>query len=112
MSLFTGTVEHYARYRPPYPPVLIQHVVGSAGHHGCLLDVACGPGRLTMSLSAHFDSVVAVDAEQEMIAVAKREARGVGVVEWVVGNIEEQRFAEHRFDLMTVGEAFHRVDQR
>ena len=65
-----------------------------------------------MPLSAHFDSVVAVDAEQEMIAVAKREARGVGVVEWVVGDIEEQRFAESRFDLMTVGEAFHRVDQR
>jgi hypothetical protein len=48
-----------------------------------------------------------------MIEVGRQEAarRGVGNVTWFVGRAEELGAPPGAFDLITVGEAFHRLDQ-
>ena len=90
---FAGTAEAYFRYRPPYPKTLLASLVTQAHLPGSavLLDLACGPGRVTLDLAASFEHVHVIDLEAEMIEVGRREAarRGVRNVEWRVGRAEE-----------------------
>ena len=112
---FAVTAEAYFRYRPPYPKALLASLVTQARLPGSavLLDLACGPGRVTLDLAASFEHVHAIDLEAEMIEVGLREAarRGIRNVEWRVGRAEEASIAAELVDLITIGEAFHRLDQ-
>jgi len=112
---FAGTAEVYLRYRPPYPRALLTDLIERAGVRGDarLLDLACGPGRVALALAAAFESVWAVDLEPEMIEAGRREAArlGVGNLTWVVGPAEDLAAPSGVFDLITIGEAFHRLDQ-
>jgi len=113
---FAGAAEAYARFRPPYPPALLADLLARAGvgGGGALLDLATGPGRIALDLARSFDRVVAVDIEPEMIAVAAREAerRGIDNVAWHVGRAEDFEAPAGSFDLVTIGEAFHRLEPR
>lgn len=112
---FAGTAGAYVRYRPPYPKPVLDDVLGYAARPpgGALLDLACGPGRLALDLAASFATVWAVDLEPEMIAVGQEEAarRGVANVTWSVDRAEDLAAPPAGFDLITIGEAFHRLDQ-
>ncbi len=57
--------------------------------------------------------VLAIDLEPEMIEVGKQEAarRGIGHINWLVGRAEDLELAPSSLDLITIGEAFHRLDQ-
>lgn len=113
-DLYQGTAEYYARYRVPYPAALIDDLVARAGVTGTgrLLDLACGPGRVTFALCDRFAEVVAVDQEEEAIGHARALAAGRGTthVRWEAGRAEDLD-AAGRFELVTVGDAFHRLDR-
>jgi tRNA/tmRNA/rRNA uracil-C5-methylase (TrmA/RlmC/RlmD family) len=91
---FAGTAEAYLRYRPAYPAALLANLVVQAQlpASAVLLDLACGPGRVTLDLAGGFEHVNAIDLEAEMIEVGRREAarRGVRNVDWRVGRAEER----------------------
>jgi SAM-dependent methyltransferase len=112
---FAGTADAYLRYRPPYPKALLDDLLRRAAppSGGELLDLACGPGRVALDLAGSFAAVWAIDLEPEMIEVGRREAarRGIGSVTWLVGWAEELELAPNSIDLITIGEAFHRLDQ-
>ena len=112
---YAGTSACYMRYRPAYPTRLIEDLVRRTGAdgRGRLLDVACGPGRLTFALAPFFREVWAVDTEPEMIAVARAEAahRGLRHIRWITHRAEELAAPPGSFDLVSFGEAFHRVNQ-
>jgi SAM-dependent methyltransferase len=110
---FAGTAEAYLRYRPAYPRALLDDLLAQAPGRGLLVDLACGPGRVALDLAPAFARTVAIDLEPEMVAVGRAEAarRGLGQVEWRVGRAEAARLAAGSVDLVTVGEAFHRLDQ-
>lgn len=112
---FAGTAEDYATFRPPYPPPFLARLLAKAriDQGGALLDIATGPGRIALDLAPRFERVIAIDLEPEMIEVAKGRAAGRGIdnVEWLVGRAEELEIAEGSLDLITIGEAFHRVEQ-
>jgi SAM-dependent methyltransferase len=112
---FAGTAEAYARFRPAYPPALLDALVTAAApaSPSALLDLACGPGRIALDLAPAFDRVCAVDLEPEMVVVGAREAarRGIGNVGWSVAAAEAFDAPAGAFDLITIGEAFHRLDQ-
>jgi len=113
-DLFAGTAEAYARYRPAHPDDLLDDLRQRAGvtGEGRLLDVACGPGRVALPLAEHFSEVWAVDQEPEMIEVgrAQAERQGLTNVRWMVGRAEDIEAAPGAFELITIGEAFHRLD--
>ena len=115
-DLFAGTAEAYARYRPAHPDDLLDDLRQRAGVTGAgrLLDLACGPGRVTLPLAMHFREVWAVDQEPQMIEVgrARAERQGLTNIRWMVGRAEEVQAAPGSFDLISIGEAFHRLDQR
>jgi len=112
---FAGTAEYYLRYRLPYPPALFDDLCRRAGvtGRGRLLDLACGPGRIALDLAPRFADVWALDLEPQMIAVGRAEAerRGLANLHWLVGRAEEFTAPAGGFELITIGEAFHRLDQ-
>ncbi len=114
-DLFVGTATHYVSSRLPYPEALNDDLLARAGvsGEGMLLDLACGPGRVGIPLSSSFKEVWAIDLEPEMVEVGKSEARKRDVtnIEWFVGRAEELEADPGSFELITIGEAFHRLDQ-
>jgi ubiquinone/menaquinone biosynthesis C-methylase UbiE len=113
-DLYRGTASDYDRFRLPYPQELIDDLSRRAAvDGGRLLDLACGPGTVTFALSDRFDEVWAVDQEPESVAFGERKAtaRGVDNVHWITGRAEDVD-RDERFDLVTIGTAFHRLDRR
>jgi SAM-dependent methyltransferase len=112
---FAGTARYYARYRVPYPQVLLDDLRARAALTGAgrLLDLACGPGRVALPLAPFFREVWAVDREPEMVEVGREEAgrRGTTNVRWLVGRAEELEAPPGACELTTIGEAFHRLDR-
>jgi SAM-dependent methyltransferase len=116
VDAFAGTAPYYVRYRVPYPAGLLQDLIARAGltGKGRLLDLACGPGRVALALVASFQEIWAIDLEPEMIAVGQHEAtqRGVHHITWMVGKAEDLAAPPASCALITIGEAFHRLDQQ
>jgi len=113
---FAGTVDDYVRYRPLYDGRMVSEIVSRAAlpaEGARLVDLACGPGRLTFAIAEHFAEVLAIDWEPNMIAAARREAerRGVRHIHWNVGCAEDLEAPEGTFELVTAASAFHRFDQ-
>jgi SAM-dependent methyltransferase len=112
---FAGLADDYVRYRVPYPGELLQGFLDEArlSPGARLLDLACGPGRVALPIADQFAEVWAVDLEPEMIEAARREAErlGIGNVHWAVGRAEDFDAPNGAFDLITIGEAFHRLDR-
>ena len=112
---FAGLADDYVRYRVPYPRELLDGFLDEArlspGAH--LLDLACGPGRVALPIADRFAEVWAVDLEPDMIEAGRREAErlGIGNVHWVIGRAEDFDAPGGAFDLITIGEAFHRLDR-
>lgn len=115
-DLFQGMARFYAQYRPPYPQELLDDLRTRAGvsGDGRLLDLACGTGELALSLHSHFREVWAVDLEPEMVDVGREKAERCGTtnVRWMVGRAEDVDAELNSFELITAGNAFHRLDRR
>jgi 2-polyprenyl-3-methyl-5-hydroxy-6-metoxy-1,4-benzoquinol methylase len=114
-NAFAGTVDDYVRYRPAYDARMVHEMLDRAAlpSGARLIDLACGPGRLTFAIADHFADGLAVDLEPEMIAAARVEAarRGVGHIRWIVGRVEDLEAPAGVYDLVTAASAFHRLDQ-
>lgn len=115
MPSFESTAQFYSRYRVPYPEELLQQLKADANltSTSLVLDLASGPGRLGLALAPSVRDVIAVDVELEMIEEGKRRARqqSLGNITWIHSRAEELEVARDSVDLVTIGEAFHRLDQ-
>jgi 2-polyprenyl-3-methyl-5-hydroxy-6-metoxy-1,4-benzoquinol methylase len=107
---FRTAAAYYLRYRPGYPPELIDRLAEAAEVDGRsrVIDLGCGPGSLAIPLAAHAAEVVAVDAEPEMIVELSRAAPpNVRAVEARAEDVDESWGA---FQLATIGRALHWLD--
>ena len=77
------------------------------------MDLACGTGQLAFGLASRCAEVCAVDQETEAIDLARANARTRRVqnIRWVVGRAEDVE-ADGDFDLVVIGNAFHRLQRR
>lgn len=115
-DLFTGTARYYDRFRVPYPRRLIDDLAARAGADGAgrLLDLGCGPGPISFALHPHFGQIWAVDQEQEMIDVVREKAQAAGIrsIRPLVASAEDLPAPDESFDLVAIGNAFHRLPRR
>ncbi|MFC7623634.1 class I SAM-dependent methyltransferase [Microlunatus sp. GCM10028923] len=86
-------------------------VAGATGD-GVLLDLACGTGQVAIPMARRFRTVWAVDQEPDMIRVGAAEAAKAGVeVRWSRGTAETLTVADDALELITIANAFHRMDR-
>jgi ubiquinone/menaquinone biosynthesis C-methylase UbiE len=115
VQIFAGTAEYYARYRLHYPAAVLDIVAARFGLDGTgrLLDLGTGPGQLAIPLAEKFAEIVAIDVSAEMIAAGQRQAERAGVanIRWLTGHAEEISPGLGQFRLVTIGNAFHWMDQ-
>lgn len=78
-----------------------------------VLDLATGPGRLALRLAPIVRKVVAVDIEPEMLQEGRSRAQTLDLknVDWVQARAESLEIDPNSVDLVTIGEAIHRLDQ-
>jgi ubiquinone/menaquinone biosynthesis C-methylase UbiE len=84
----------------------------AASGRGNLLDLACGTGQVALPLAQHFSEVWAVDQEPESVAYGRNKAERLGVtnITWVAGSAETVTLYGP-FDLITIGNAFQRLNR-
>jgi SAM-dependent methyltransferase len=109
--LYAGSAEYYRVGRMPYPGRLgttMQRRLVLDGL-GSLLDLGCGPGGLTLLLAPYFATVVAVDADADMIRVGQEEATriGVGNIRWLRSYAEDLDDRLGQFTVVTLAQSFH-----
>jgi ubiquinone/menaquinone biosynthesis C-methylase UbiE len=114
-DLFRGTARAYDQFRLPYPDALIDTLARCcpAAGTGTMLDLACGPGQLGFALRGRFREVWAADVEPDMIALVEAKARAAGftTVRPVLSAAEDLIAPAGSFLLVTIGNAFHRMQR-
>lgn len=98
----------YAKHRPITQRMAIRKFQEFAGVErvGRALDVACGTGHLTQFLAGISNEVIAIDNSQEMLDAAIPMEN----VRYLLADAESFASDKH-FDAITVGLAFHWLDQ-
>jgi ubiquinone/menaquinone biosynthesis C-methylase UbiE len=83
--------------------------LSGAGPAERALDVACGPGLLTLALAARCRAAVGIDATGEMLALAREEAarRGAANAAFCSGDAERLPFPSASFGVVACRAAFH-----
>ena len=106
---FKTAAAHYLQGRPPYARLLMRRIVQLCGLDGSqrLLDLGCGPGQISLALAPHLREAVGVDPEPAMLALARGRAGTLTNVRFIEGSSNDLGPALGRFDLVTIGRAFH-----
>lgn len=78
-----------------------------------VLDVACGPGTLSIAMAKRVQKAFGLDATEAMLAQARRLAEGAGIqnAEWRRGDVYVLPFADVSFDVVTCRFAFHHFER-
>jgi ubiquinone/menaquinone biosynthesis C-methylase UbiE len=108
---FTRQAEAYVRMRQTSDEPGLEALVrlsGAAPEHR-VLDVACGPGFLTMAFAARCAHAIGVDATDRFVELARAEAaaRNLDNIEFRAGDAEVLGFADATFDIVSCRAAFH-----
>jgi ubiquinone/menaquinone biosynthesis C-methylase UbiE len=108
---FGRMADVYARMRQTTDEKSLNALVSISGADAKarVLDVACGPGFLTMAFAARCGSAVGCDATEPFLVMARAEAaqRGLDNIEFRSGNAEALPFEDGTFNLVSCRAAFH-----
>ncbi len=115
VDLFSGTADYYARYRLPYPATVFDLLINRfrLNQSSKVLDVGTGPGQLALPLAEYCAEVVALDVNLEMVKIGARLAQppAQAKLRWLVSAAEALPFNAARFQLVTIGGAFHWMER-
>jgi SAM-dependent methyltransferase len=105
---FGQVAELYHRWRPGYPEALLAQVCALApGGH--VLEAGAGTGRATSALARRGATLVAVEPDAAMAAIARRSTRGMAV-EVRESTFEDCVVPAGSFDLVVAAQSWHWVD--
>ena len=108
---FNGLADLYDRYRPDYPDSAIDFIVTRCGLHAgsSVVDVGCGTGISTRQLAARGLTVVGIEPNAQMRAVAEAMPVSPGVPSptYRDGRAEFTGLPDAFADLVLAAQAFH-----
>ena len=107
--VFGEVAEQYDRVRPGYPESLVDEVMASASLQpgGAVLEVGCGTGKATVALGARGLRVLAIEPDENMAGVARRNCAGLDV-DVVTASFEDWG-GDGQFALVLSAQAWHWV---
>lgn len=115
MSDFAGTAAFYTEFRAGYPRELWDSLAVQAGLDAGsrVLELGCGPGTATFGFAHHCGTVVAVDADEEMVNEGRRRGDELGInnIEWLNSPAEQVHYPDGSFQLIVIASAFHWMDR-
>jgi len=100
---FGSIAANYDRYRPGYPPALINELMTLAPRR--VLDIGCGTGKAARMLAERGVEVLGVEIDERMADVAR--SHGIDVE---VASFESWDDRGRTFDMIISGQAWHWVD--
>lgn len=106
---FSDRVVDYARYRPSYPPGLLDLMRGELGLRPghTVADVGSGTGILSTLLLENGNTVFGVEPNRAMREAAERALGTRAHFFSIEGTAEQTGLADASVDFVTVGQAFH-----
>jgi SAM-dependent methyltransferase len=113
-SRFSDRVENYVRYRPGYPPEVLQELksqCGLAPSH-VIADIASGTGIWTRMLLENGNAVIGVEPNAEMREAGERLLAAFARFTSVAGTAEATTLPDHGLDFVTAAQAAHWFDRR
>lgn len=113
-SRFSDRVENYVRYRPGYPPEVMQalkHECGLGPIHA-VADIASGTGIWTRILLENGNPVFGVEPNTEMREAGERMLAGFPKFTSVAGTAESTTLPDHSVDFVTAAQAAHWFDRQ
>jgi ubiquinone/menaquinone biosynthesis C-methylase UbiE len=109
---FSDRVENYIRYRPGYPPQVLETLYAECGltPAAVVADIACGTGIFTRMLLQNGNRVYGVEPNREMREAAERLLADHPNFTSVAGTAEATTLPDRSMDLATAAQAAHWFD--
>lgn len=102
---YQSVVDRY-HLRPEYPPAIYEQLLSFLEPTSAVLDVGCGPGKLSYPLSEVAERVDAVDLSAAMIELARADSRDDTRIHWIVGDAHTVDLGTD-YDLIVAGSSIH-----
>ncbi len=111
---FSSRVANYVRYRPGYPPEIIDLLKAECDltSNSVIADIGSGPGNLTELFLKNGNVVFGVEPNAAMRAAAERILQNYLGFRSVDGTAESTKLLSASVDFVTAGQAFHWFDVR
>jgi len=112
-SRFSDRVENYVRYRPGYPPEVLQALKAecSLAPSHVVADIASGTGIWTRMLLENDNQVIGVEPNVEMREAGERLLAAFPKFASVAGTAEATPLADQSVDFVTAAQAAHWFDR-
>jgi len=111
-SRFSDRVDNYLRYRPGYPPAVLELLKYKCGvkPSSVVADIASGTGLLTRMFLENGNRVYAVEPNPEMRQAGERLLRAYPNFTSVAATAESTSLPDHSIDFVTAAQAAHWFD--
>ncbi len=112
-SRFSSRVQNYARYRPSYPPDVLEVLRHECGlsRDSIVADIASGTGIFTRLLLENGNRVFGVEPNPDMRSAGEEYLAGYPKFASVSGTAEATTLPDHRVTLITSAQAAHWFDR-
>lgn len=110
---FSSRVENYAKYRPGYPPGILDVLKSDCGltKESVVADIGSGTGLLSEVFLKNGNVVFAIEPNELMRAKADELLKGFANFRSVAATAETTTLPDGWVDFITAGQAFHWFDQ-
>jgi ubiquinone/menaquinone biosynthesis C-methylase UbiE len=110
---FSSRVGNYVRYRPSYPPTVLDLLKTQCGltEASVIADIASGTGIFTRMLLGNGNRVLGVEPNAEMRHAAEEFLLSHSNFTSVAGSAEATTLADHSVDFVTAAQAAHWFDR-
>ena len=110
---FSSRVENYVRYRPGYPPAVIDLLRADCGlsEASVIADIGSGTGILSKLFLENGNRVLGIEPNREMREAGERLLRDYARFTSVAASAEDTTLGDCSVDFVTAGQAFHWFDR-